>query len=90
MACCTPAEAMDRIAAVATSKVGDVPAALSSIVRLAAGPLSEQGVRQVGAALADIVARQDGTLPFPDRARVVEIFCLRLEAHGIVVMEAPR
>jgi len=87
-----PAEVLETIATAATSK-SHAPAAdrLAAIVETAAGPLSDRGVRQLCAALADVVARHpSGVLPYADQIGTGERFRQRLAAHGLLVVEVPR
>jgi len=63
---------------------------LAFIAETAAGPVSDQGRMQVGAAVAELVARCGGSLAYADRAGVVAQLLNRLSAHGVVVTEARR
>jgi hypothetical protein len=86
-----PLEVLERVRLVARTRSDDPKATLASIAEHALGPLSDAGVRQLCAALADVVAHHpSGVLLHANQRGVAEQFMQRLAAHGVLVLEAGR
>lgn len=84
-------DALDSIAMAASRPGRDAAATLALIATQATGPLSDIGLRQLGAALADVVAHHpSGVLRYADQAALAERFRQRLRAHGVLIGEVAR
>ena len=86
-----PVEVLDRVRLVAGTRTHDASATLASIAEHALGPLSDAGMRQLCAALADVVAQHPSSVLLHVNQRgVAERFMQRLAAHGVLIREAGR